>query len=411
MMKKSMLIILVTTLFSSMAFAGEIAFLVKKLKDKEILTETEAKQILILNKEKQQKQLTQTKGNLPQWTQKLKFNGDLRLRYQNENKGTYERERLRMRFRFQGAAEITDGLSVFFGLASGGANPRSTNQDMGETFSTKTIQLDYVYANLLCPITAATILAGKIPNKKVIWQPSDLLWDADISMDGFALNKTITDNFSLNLGYMLLEKHKTINEEKKGNATMSILQPTFKHKTYAGTQFKLAGTIYSFANLKAAALTYSSASNTYDKDGRLKYNYDSYSIATELTFYDLIYSKLAFFGEYIKNPDPIGSNEGYLLGLKFGDKEVKTFGDWQIKAMYRELQQDAWLDAFPDADTGNTDNQGIELALKIGLKKNMHLAVDYYYIGEVDDSDNSMDKPGHPLRPKSLIQIDLGFKF
>ena len=78
---------------------------------------------------------------LPAWLKILQFSGDFRLRYQYEDE-TDEPARNRGRFEYRLAvdANILENLKVGFGLASGGDDPRSTNQTFQDSFSHKDIQ-------------------------------------------------------------------------------------------------------------------------------------------------------------------------------------------------------------------------------------------------------------------------------
>jgi hypothetical protein len=71
---------------------------------------------------------------------------------------------------------------------------------------------------------------------------------------------------------------------------------------------------------------------------------------------------------------------GYLIGLKFGDKKIKEFGQWGFKYNYRHLEMDAWPDFLPDSDFygGETNAKGHEFEFKLGLVKHVTFGIDYY---------------------------------
>jgi hypothetical protein len=401
MIRKSLVSILLVSLISSLLYSGEVDLLVNKLMEKGVISGGEAQQILTLSKENLRTDLAKGKAaTAPKWTQMIKLNGDLRLRAQREDNGGYWRDRARMRFRLKGIANVKQGLKVGFGLATGGADPRSTNQTLEGNFSTKAINLDYAFAKYICPKTGMITMGGKFPNKKLIWKPSDLLWDSDINLEGIGLSKKVCiDDVSwfFNAGFLVLEHVK-----KVGNPSMAVFQPGVTFKVSDISKMTLAASLYNFDKAKGNLYATYAGSNSLDNAGNLMYDYNCMSAAAQICFKNLIFQKMSFFAEYVTNPDPDESNEGFLGGVKFGKKKVKCFGDWQMKAMYRELQKDAWLDIFPDSDArgGKTDNQGMEIALKIGLTKKTYLGIDYYYIGQVGE-DNK----------RSLTQVDIGIKF
>lgn len=141
-----MIVGMLLSLFGSQQlYAGEIDTLVDKLVEKEFLTPVEAQIILDETKQEVAKEVAEGKSYaLPKWVQMMKLKGDLRLRYQwNKKKSSEERHRGRYRFRLGAETKVIDNVKVGFGLATGGTDPRSTNQTMGNTFETP----DIVFAN------------------------------------------------------------------------------------------------------------------------------------------------------------------------------------------------------------------------------------------------------------------------
>jgi len=396
-------------LLPSLSYSGEIDILVEKLVEKGILSPGEARAILIETKEEVRKDLAKGKlETLPKWVQNTKIKGDLRLRYQWEDqKDAPDRHRGRYRFRLGLETKVNETVKVEAGLATGGDDARSTNQTMCDGFSTPDIRLDYAYAEWIA--TSWLILkAGKIKSiKKLIFRPSDLLWDSDINPEGisFLLSKKMKNcNLFMNTGFWILD------EEKKGSDDpyMWVIQPGIKYKFGKNTHLKLAIAGYIFDNVKGATLTNGKdTSGKYNtlEGGVLKYNYNSIAPSIEIGFKESFggfIPYLAIFGDYVHNPDPSEENNGYLLGIKFGDKKVKEQGQWQAKYMYRYLGKDAWLDIFPDSDaySGHTDTKGHEVVFTYGLGKNVTLGIDYYYMERIKGTGK-----------KHLLQVDWKIKF
>ena len=396
-------------LMPSLAYSGEIDILVDKLVEKGILNPGEAQAILIETKEEVRKDLAKGElEGLPKWVQNTRLKGDVRIRYQWEDKhDAPDRHRGRYRFRLGLETKVNDQMKVAAGLATGGNDARSTNQTMEDGFSSEDIKLDYAYAEWLA--TPWVILkGGKIKSiKKLIFRPSDLLWDSDINPEGvsFLLNKNL-DNFDLfmNTGFWILD------EEKKGTADpyMMVFQPGLKYKFNKKTHLKLAVAGYFFDNVKGTTLTNGKAnSGKYNtlEGGLLKYNYNSIAPSIELGVkepFGGMFPYFALFGDYVHNPDPSRENKGYLAGIKFGAKKVKGWGQWQAKYMYRHLEKDAWIDIFPDSDaySGRTDAKGHEVALTYGVGKNATLGIDYYYMERIKGTGR-----------RHLLQVDWKLKF
>jgi len=330
------------------------------------------------------------------------------LRYQWEDKhDAPDRHRGRYRFRLGLETKVNEAVKVAAGLATGGDDARSTNQTMCDGFSTPDIRLDYAYAEWMAT-SWLTLKAGKIKSiKKVIFRPSDLLWDSDINPEGgsFLLSKKMNNcDLFMNTGFWVLDE----SSSDTSDPFMWVIQPGFKYKFDEKTHIKMAVAGYIFDNVEGATLTNgddeSGKYNTLE-GGALKYNYNSIAPSIEMGFkepFGGLIPYLAVFGDYVYNPDPSEENNGYLLGIKFGDKKVKEWGQWQAKYMYRYLEKDAWIDIFPDSDaySGHTDVKGHEFALTYGIGKNVTLGIDYYYMEGIKGTGR-----------RHLLQVDWKIKF
>ena len=394
--------------------------LVEKLVQKGIINAGDAREILNEVKEEAKKEreiiVEETKAslkndgslalNLPGWVERTKLKGDLRLRYQTEDRhtssvgdGKVTRNRFRYRLRLGVMSEVTDKVDVGFGLATGSDDPRSTNQTMQDGFETPDIRLDYAYVAYK-PFDGVTLTGGKMHNP--IWKPSDLLWDGDIKPEGAAIQyKKKMDNAELffNGGAWVLDEWSN----NSSDPYLFVAQPGYKINLGDSAYFKNAVAYYYFANEDDVddSIDNRAGTNTPGEE------FDALSVSAELgckTGVDAI-PFVALFGDYVKNVSDPDSDEdtGYLLGVKFGHKKVKKAKQWQIKALYRELEQDAWYDGFPDSDSygGDTGVEGYELVFKYGITKNVSFAVDYYSMEQINGSSEKED----------LIQLDLNFKF
>ncbi len=394
--------------FAGLVQAGEIDILVEKLVEKGVLSYGEAQTILTETQEEVRKDMIRGTSpiakSLPSWIRTMKLKGDLRLRYQYEDKSSGEdRHRTRMRFRLGMESKVNDKVKVAAGLATGGSDPRSTNETLDNTFDTPDIRLDYAYATYT-PNDWATIRAGKIKGmKSVIMRQSDLLWDGDINPEGAALalaKKAGDVTWMLNTGLFVLDE----SSSDTSDPYMFVIQPAVKAKLGGGVSVEAALAYYGFENVQDAMLDNAEGGPTMTAAG-YKYDFDSISPGFEIGFKKPLGGIVPFasiFGEYIHNTDPSENENGYLAGLKFGAKKIKDQGDWQLKYMYRRLEQDAWLDTFPDSDaySGETDVKGHEVALAYGLGPNTELGFDYYYMEQIKGTGR-----------KTIFQADWKMKF
>ena len=156
-------------------------------------------------------------GAMPEWTTRLKFSGDFRLRYQgdffaDDNKLTgstwyinanqinaagawgtgskyyynilEDRNRLRARLRFNMDAKVTEGVNVNMRLATGKFDdPVSTNQTMGVSSKPYPVILDRAYLKATTRYKELAFMGGRMANP---WLGTDLIWDSDLNFEGVA---------------------------------------------------------------------------------------------------------------------------------------------------------------------------------------------------------------------------------
>lgn len=151
---------------------------------------------------------------VPEWVGRLKWDGDIRLRYQDDlfasgnapgtdflfdpyGLGTIDpfdpintetdRQRLRVRARLGLTAKITDYVATGFRLSTGNTTePYSTNQTLGNDFNKYTLVLDRAYAKVQ-PWDWLSVSGGRIPNP---FFSTDLVWSDNLNFDGLAATFT-----------------------------------------------------------------------------------------------------------------------------------------------------------------------------------------------------------------------------
>lgn len=156
---------------------------------------------------------------VPSWLDRIKWEGDLRLRYQSDKHpdsnadplayifatlggstrapgflaadnlrgataNTQEdRNRLRLRARLGLLARVSDEWSAGIRLATGSETDRvSTNQTLGQDFNKYAFHVDRAYLKYE-PAEWLSLYGGRIPNP---WFSTDLVWDEDLSFEGVA---------------------------------------------------------------------------------------------------------------------------------------------------------------------------------------------------------------------------------
>ena len=387
--KKALLLFLVLLtppleVASRHATAGEIELLLDKLVEKEVLAPIEAQILLEETKQEVARQMVQgTSFSVPVWAQKMNLKGDVRLRYQLDKRpGSPDRSRARYRLRFSAEPSIIDCFKVGFQFASGGADPRSTNQTLQNSFESPDIRLNYVFAQYM-PTSYLSLLGGKFRREAALWQTTDLFWDSDINVEGASA-------VFLHVPVPRLELFASANAwvlDESGTDSADPMAYVFQ----SGATWELTETLslraglcyYDFQCATGKTLDYTEKTNSLDSGGGLVYRYDAFSPSAELKVENPAggtMSYVAVFGEYVNNPDPPEKNQGYAAGLGLGVSKVKERGQWQLRYLYRHLEKDAWLDILPDSDfyNGRTDARGHEVVAQVGLFTSVSLSADYY---------------------------------
>ena len=324
------------------------------------------------------------------WAEKVKVEGDIRTRYQFEDKtGSEERSRGRIRYRLGVIAKPISNWQVGAGLASGGSNPRSTNQTMQDAFSTKNINLDYAYAQYTHGNTGLKAIAGKFTRKAYLWAPTDVMWDGDINPEGVAVSFAPKKGpLWLNAGILVLEENKSAT---KHDSHMGYGQLGLKFKS--GNMFgKLSGTIYTFGQMKTAGSdAYTGAGGTNTDN-----NLGSFNLAGEIGT-KVVAGKFSVVGEYINNYETNSAEDtAYIVGFKY------KVGKWKMKYLYADIEHNAVPDFLPDSDRfgGDTGIKGHEVALGYAINKKVSVGIDYYA------TEDSVTK-----KAQDLFQLDLTVTF
>ena len=401
------------------AAAGEVDTLVEKLVEKGILSRQDAVEILTEVREAARQEHAQTVAevrqavasdvaarvvDLPRWISNTHVKGDFRLRYQmNDRRRSTDRHRGRYRLRVGVVTEVTDQVHVGFGVATGGSDPRSTNQSMTNSFESPDLRLDYAYVSYR-PFGWLKLTGGKFKNP--LWVTTDLLWDSDIRPEGVSLQADWKASEWLGLfvngGFWVLDERSS----EESDPSMAVLQPGAVIDMTDRLRLKMAATYYNFANVRGGLLDHSAGSNTINAvTGGLAHDYDAVSLAAELGLRgvsDLV-PYCGVFGEYVSNLQTSSDDAGFAAGLCVGHKKVRKRHQWQLKGLYRRLERDAWLDIFPDSDAygGATNVKGWEFIATYAVFNNVSLSLDYYY----------MENIRGPEVAENILQLDLNVTF
>lgn len=338
------------------------------------------------------------------------FKGDIRIRGEYIDKeGSDTRERARIRVRFGTDVKVSDEIDATIALASGEDDPVSTNQTLGDGFSSKQINLDLAYINLHPDeVSDLNILLGKM--KQPFIAVNDLQWDSDLNPEGAALNYEIpagdTISLLLNGGAFWVEERSS-EDETMLYGTQAALQMN-------GDELKLtAGASYFFYdNIEGYAPIYDpldSFGNSVDEtvdpvtgevtDMTYATGFEILELFTEAGFN--LGAPVVVSASYVVNQDADDDDTGYMVGLKVG--KLKKVGSCEFGYSYRELEANAVLGVFADSDSfgGGTDGKTHKISLGYQIAKNLSTSLTYYTGQAGLDDGVDYDR----------VQLDLSTKF
>ncbi len=392
----------------------------------------------------------------PEWTKRIRFGGDIRLRYEGDyfnrnnaqfaNPGspttlmntTDNQERYRVRARLAATADINETTEVGARLSTGNtANPVTANQTLGAYFNPYSVVLDLAYLKTT-PLPGLTLIGGRIANPFFF---SDLVWWRDLTFEGFAGTyrhslSSLFEGFATAGAFPIWKG--TFNQSDKWLYAGQVGLDIKPRKELLG---RIGVAYYDFQHTRGIANSPSYpglndyTAPQFQQKGNTLFDIGNYSTSpasTELAlasqfrelnvtamfdvgFWDPIH--VTFLGDYVKNvgfdraqvaaltgnPAVTAQTQGYQVGLSVGHKEIVRFPQWRVYGYYRYLQADAVIDAFTDPDfhLGGTNAKGWIVGGDFGLGKNVWLSLKWTTANEIS---------GPPLSIDSLF-LDLNARF
>lgn len=374
------------------------------------------------------------------WTQRIKWSGDFRYRFEHTDEEIADgvrwhdgQTRNRIRARLMIEAIVNDEWDVAFRLASAGpgsdapheGNPTSGNQDLENAFSSKNIWLDLAFFRWHpASIEGLEVFGGKVKNPFYTVGKNSLIWDPDLNPEGISLQyqTPVTNACTLFINggaFWVDEIHNSASAVSASGADISLwgIQSYVKH-TVQDSEYVLAGASwFDYANLQGQsplAKTWSGSTSKWfgntTADGVYVNDYDLLELFTEYgtECAALGGRPVTIFGEYVRNTAATtGEDEGWLAG--FSVNKCKDPGSWEFRYNYRVLEADAVVGQFTDSDFigGGTDGKGHKFGFTYQLARNTQAGLTYFH--DEDDADTATtSRRGLDYR---RLQADLKFKF
>jgi len=325
------------------------------------------------------------------WATRIKGRGD--LRYRHEYIGTEyvtgsgatatvtdaaDRTRHRIRARLGFDAQVTDNVKATLLLATGGDDPRSSNQTLGSQGTRKSVGVDMAFADWTVQ-PGMNLILGKQPWP--FWRPgSSLFYDGDYNPEGGAFKFDRGMFFGSAYGWWLSEQYASNPQGENSDGNVFGAQVGVKFALFGG-ETRVAAHYYNcgacqdqssilFSNSGFGNTTYTVGTST---TRILRDDFDVLDIAGEmgLTVAD---RPLTLWAQYAVNTaaeegsvGPTGTADpfvndtldtAYSIGASYGRaSNPKT---WAVAAWYEYREANSLFGQFVDSDFGDgaTDSKG-----------------------------------------------------
>lgn len=398
---------------------------------------------------------------VPEWLDRLKWDGDFRLRYQGDmfsqnNAPEYyfqsigqsigntleNRDRERIRLRLGLNANVAPGVDVGVRISTGNtSDPVSTNQTLGTTANKFSLVLDRAFIKLT-PLDALSAVGGRIPNP---FFGTDLVWDDDLNFEGAAVGfhpwKKEIREFKpfATVGVFPLqeiEQNASVKAKDKwfyGAQAGAEWAPNLHTRIRGGLAYYDYRNIGGVANPTLNDTSYNQTAPQSRQKGNSLFNIDNDGNPVTNLFAlaaDYRIANLTLVADFAQT-DPVhvigtldwarnvgfdqakilartGQNiepeiNGYQAKLTIGYPKITYPNEWQAFVGYRYLQRDAVLDAFTDSDfhLGGTNNKGFIIGGQYGIYKSTWLSARWLSSDEISGLPLSVD----------VLQLDLNAAF
>lgn len=377
-----------------------------------------AAMVMTLHAKAEDKPATKKTVTYPAWLNRFSIHADFRYRHEliKETDDTM-RNRERIRLRLGVGFDLGSGFAIKVRLASGNADPVSTNQSLTDAFSSKPIILDRAYARWDWQfLKGVYFMAGKTPLPFFRPGHSQMIFDDDLNPEGISMG------FKRRFGRV----QPFVNTAFLWAQEMAKAKDSFLLGAQAGVRVNvlpktlyliLGGSCFDYTQTKGHAPYYDAnkaRGNSVIKDakGNLSYMYGYNLIEAFLK----IGGKIRRFpwevhGDFVVNADPKKDRMGWLAGVTFG--KAKKPLSFSIGYDYRSVRKDAVIGAFTYSDFagGQTDASGHQFRLRFVPVKHVVLGITYLLDRRGVDLTGTNGAISHVYRTYHRMQADLLFKF
>jgi cell division septum initiation protein DivIVA len=350
------------------------------------------------------------------WATKLKGRGDFRFRHemieservvsgQAEDAADRTRQRIRARLGFD--YKVTDTVKGTLLFATGGDDPRSSNQTLGGTGTRKSIGVDMAYVDWQF-MNGANLVLGK--QQHPYFRPGQsLFFDGDWNPEGGAVKFDRGMFFGSAYGWWLTEQFNSNpagenNDSNLFGAQVGMKFPLLGGETVLAAHYFDCGACQDnsplYANNGNGNTTYTvGTSNTQ----LLRYDYEILQLSAQMGT-TLLGQPFTFWADYAQNmASGVEYDTAYGVGVVMGKaSNAKT---WEAGVAYQSLDKDALFAQIIDSDFGDgrTDSEGWFLKGGYAPVKNVTLNATYFI--------NTLNKDVGVELDYNRLQLDINYKF
>ncbi len=373
-------------------------------------------------------ELAKVKG--ADWATKIKARGDFRYRHENiqqdrvvgsgatatvDDAADRDRQRIRARLGFD--AKIGDHLKGTLLIATGGDDPRSSNQTLGSNGTRKSIGLDMAFVDWT-PVAGVDVILGKQPWAH--WRPgTSMFYDGDYNPEGIAVKFDRGMLFGSAYGTWLTENYTADPDGTNYDSRLMGAQVGMKFPLFGG-ETRIAAHYYDCVACENKSPLYGNNANgntTYrvgtSTTNLLAYDYNVAELSAEMntTLFNLPFQ---LWADYARNmASDVEYDTAYALGASLG--KASNPGDWLAGVWYQSIDKDALFGQIVDSDfaDGRTDGDGFVLRAAYAPVKNFNIMATYFI--------NSLNKDVAPVSGDGFrtgdgldynrLQLDLNYKF
>jgi hypothetical protein len=359
-------------------------------------------------------EISKVKGS--DWATRIKARGDLRYRHENivtervvdgaiQDAADRDRQRIRARLGFDFKA--TDNVKGTLLLATGGDDPRSSNQTLGGVGTRKSIGLDMAYVDWKF-MQGGNALLGKQPNP--IFRPGQsLFYDGDFNPEGGAVKFERGMLFGTAYGWWLTEQYNSDPGGENSDANLFGLQaglkfPVFGGETILAAHYSECGACQDnsplYANNPNGNTAYRVGTGTTNL---LAYGYDVLELGAQLGT-NLGSLPFTLWANYAQNmADGVEFDTAYAAGAVLG--KASNARTWEAGLFYQSIDKDALFGQWLDSDFGNgaTDAEGWVLKAGYAPVRNFTVNATYFV--------NTLNKDVGDELDYDRLQLDLNYKF